>query len=97
MTPVKRIEIVLEAAHTPHLLRELREAGVPGWSSIRDVRGFGDRGERSGDELAGVYRNTLTIVACPPEQVDELTRRIAPYLERHGGICLISDATSLSA
>lgn len=95
MNPVKRVEIVMEAAHTPHLLAVLREADVPGYTVIRDVHGMGDRGERGGDEFAGVFRNCYVLVACPAETVDRLAVAIRPLLDRYGGLWLVSDAEML--
>jgi nitrogen regulatory protein PII len=92
MKPVKRIEIVLEASHTPALLRALAAAGAPGWTVVRDVQGMGDRGERGGDELTDVFRNCLVIVACPVETAATLVESVRPLLQRHGGVCLVHDA-----
>ena len=92
MTTVKRIEIVIDAAHTPDLLQALRDAGAQGYTVIRDVQGTGDRGERSGDELTDVFRNCYIIVACEPEMATQIVEAVRPMLRRHGGVCLISDA-----
>jgi len=92
MTTVKRIEIVIDAAHTPDLLQALRDASARGYTVIRDVQGTGDRGERSGDELTDVFRNCYIIVACEPETATQIVEAVRPLLRRHGGVCLISDA-----
>ena len=57
MIAVKRIEIVIDAAHTPKVIRAVKAAGAPGYTLLRDVQGSGDRGDRSGDGLSNVYRN----------------------------------------
>ncbi|MEM7396677.1 MAG: transcriptional regulator [Verrucomicrobiota bacterium] len=92
MKPVKRIEIVIDAAHTPALLDVLKEADAPGHTLVRDVHGSGDRGDRTGDHLTEVFRNCLIIVACPPEQCESLVEAVRPLLRKFGGICLVSDA-----
>jgi len=92
MTPAKRPEFVIEAAHTPGLLKALRQAGAPGWTIVRDVQGMGRRGERMGDELTDVYRNCYVLVACDPDVAETLIEAVRPVLDRHGGLCLVSDA-----
>ena len=92
MNAVKRIEIVIDAAHTPALLSALREAGAGGYTLIRDVQGMGDRGERSGDELTDVFRNCYVIVACAPDASTQIIEAVRPLLQRYGGVCLVSDA-----
>jgi len=92
MKSVKRLEIIIGAAHIPRLVEMLRQAGAPGYTLIRDVQGSGDRGDRSGDELTDVYRNCLMIVAVPAEQCEALIEAIRPMIQRFGGVCLVSDA-----
>lgn len=91
MKPAKRLELVIDAAHTPALLNALREAGAPGYTVIRDVQGLGDRGERSGDELTDVFRNCYVIVACSEQVAEQIIPAVRPLLHRYGGMCLISD------
>ena len=92
MIPVKRIEIVVEDAHTTEVLDLLRKAGVPGYTVVRDVQGMGDRGNRMGDVLAGVFRNCYILVAWPDGDVEALVETLHPLLTRYGGLCLVSDA-----
>lgn len=92
MKPVKRLEIVIDAAHTPALLRTVMEAGARGYTLIRDVQGMGDRGERSGDQLTDVFRNCYVLIACEPDQAERIVQQVRPLLERYGGMCLQSDA-----
>lgn len=92
MTATKRIEIVIDAAHTPRMIKALMDAGAPGYTLVRDVQGTGDRGDRTGDDLSNAFRNCLILIAIKPEQADAVTQAAQPLLERHGGMCLISDA-----
>lgn len=95
MIAVKRIEIVMDAAHTPELVRVIKAAGATGYTLLPDVQGSGDRGDRMGDELGNVFRNCYLLIASTPQGVDAIVNAAQPLLERHGGICLVSDATSL--
>jgi nitrogen regulatory protein PII len=92
MRPVKRIEIVIDSLEIPHLLKALEQAGVSGYTVIRDVAGTGDRGARAGDQLSDVLKNSYVITTCAEEQVQALVDAIRPSLQRFGGICLVSDA-----
>lgn len=92
MKPIKRIEIVIDAAHTPELVRTIKSAGANGYTLIRDVQGSGDRGDRAGDELSNVYRNCYIIIAAESDFAQTLIKAVRPLLERYGGICLSSDA-----
>lgn len=92
MKAVKRIEIVIDAAHAPDVLAALRGAGAPGYTVFRDVNGMGDRGVRGGDSLGNVFRNCYVLVACDPHIADQIADAVGPLLKRHGGIYLVSDA-----
>ena len=95
MIAVKRIEIVIDAAHTPELVRVVKAAGAPGYTLLRDVQGSGDRGDRSGDGLSNVYRNCYLVTAVPEDIAMTLAESVRPVLERYGGICLMTDAMLL--
>ena len=92
MKPIKRIEIVIDAAHTPELVRTIKSVGATGYTLIRDVQGSGDRGDRAGDELSNVYRNCYIIIAADSDTAQSLIDSARPLLERYGGMCLVSEA-----
>ena len=95
MIAVKRLEIVIDAAHTPELIRVVKDAGVPGYTLLRDVQGSGDRGDRSGDGLSNVYRNCYLVTAVSEDIAQTLVEAIRPLLQRYGGVCLMTDAMLL--
>ena len=92
MQAIKRIEIITESLEMREVCRVLDDLGVSGYSIVRDVRGRGERGIQSGDELSGVFSNSLLLLACPPERAEEVVEAIRPILRRRGGVCLVSDA-----
>ncbi|MEM6258248.1 MAG: transcriptional regulator [Planctomycetota bacterium] len=92
MKDVKRIELVIDAAHTPELIKVIRASGATGFTVVRDVHGSGDRGDRMGDELGNVFRNCYIIVAAGETIAEKLIYDARPLLERYGGMCLVSDA-----
>ena len=95
MEATKRIEIITDA----HEMREVRAVldalGVGGYSIVRDVTGRGERGEQSGDEVTGVFTNSLLLTTCDAEQLPQLVEAIRPILRRRGGVCLVTDALSV--
>lgn len=95
MVPVKKLEIVIDRLHLDDVLRLLDRAGVSGYTVVRDVTGRGDRGERAADELTDVFSNALVVAACAPDAVERITADLREILERHGGVCLVSDASWL--
>jgi nitrogen regulatory protein PII len=92
MKQVKRIEIVIDAAHTELLIGALKKVGSNDYTLLHDVQGAGDRGERLGDALTDALNNNYILVACAPEMLDGILDAVQPMLSQHGGVCLISDA-----
>ncbi len=92
MTPVKRIEIVIDRIFVDQVLSALDRAGGTGYTLLRNATGKGDRGERLGDELTDVFSNCCVIAAVPVEHAPRLVEAIRPILREVGGMCLVSDA-----
>jgi nitrogen regulatory protein PII len=92
MEAVKRVEIITDSLQMKEVRRVLDGLSLSGYSVIRDVTGVGERGEQTGDELTDVFKNSLLMLACPPERVEEIVAAIRPILKRRGGVCLVSDA-----
>jgi hypothetical protein len=92
MKKVKRVEIVVDAAHTPRVIELLSHAKVDGYTLIRSVSGSGDRGLRMSDDITGVSNNNYILTTCAPETLEKLMTALRPILRRLGGICLVSDA-----
>ena len=92
MQAVKRIEIITDTLEMREVCRVLDRLAVSGYSVIRDVTGRGERGVQSGDDLTDVFKNSMVVLACPPERLAEIVEAIRPILKRRGGICLVSDA-----
>ncbi len=97
MKPVKRIEIVTVSVEKDSLLSKLQKAGVSGYTMIKRVEGFGDRGKREADELTDVFTNVYVLIMCEEEEVERITEVVRPILRKFGGVCLISDAMSLKS
>lgn len=94
MVAVKRIEIVADATQLEPLLERLRDCGAPGWTVLKNVAGFGGRGERDADQPTDVLGNVMILVACDEALAKTIVDRVRPILTRFGGICLVGDALS---
>lgn len=92
MQPIKRVEIVTDSLEMQEVTDIIDQLGISGYTLIKDVLGKGERGVQSGDELTGVFKNSLLLVACEAEKVPALVEAIRPVLKKRGGICLVSDA-----
>ncbi|QDT37932.1 P-II family nitrogen regulator [Stratiformator vulcanicus] len=95
MSPVHKLEIVVDKVHLREVTRLLDDAGVSGWTMIPDVPGKGGRGERTGDELTGVMSNCYVFSACEPEKTEGLIEPLRALLRRSGGICLVTECKSV--
>jgi nitrogen regulatory protein PII len=92
MQAIKRVEIVTDSLEMQTVTEIVDRLGISGYTLIKDVVGKGERGLQSGDELTGVFKNSLLLVACEAEQVAALVEAVRPLLKERGGICLVSDA-----
>lgn len=92
MIPVKRLEIVVAAAHAERVTRLLERHGVTGWTRVRGVSGAGERGRQLSDEITEVSSNDLILTACSAEQLTAVVEELRTLLTGHGGICLVTDA-----
>lgn len=92
MQPIKRVEIVTDSLEMHEVIEQVNRLGISGYTLINEVLGKGERGLQSGDELTGVFKNSLLLVACEAEKIPGLVEAIRPMLKKRGGICLVSDA-----
>lgn len=92
MKSVKRLEIVTSSIMVKNITRDLDRAGAEGYTIIPDAQGRGERGSRMNDDLTGVSKNSIIIIACAEEHLEKNLNIIRPILKNYGGICLISDA-----
>ncbi len=95
MKTVKRVEIVIDEVKSDEIIEALREVGIDSYTLIRLVEGKGQRGNRSGGDITGVFANVLILIACEESKIDGLVKTVRPPLTEYGGLCLISEAQSV--
>ncbi|MBM4264906.1 MAG: transcriptional regulator [Deltaproteobacteria bacterium] len=91
MEAAKKVEIICDSVEVKNVIEILEKAGVTGYTIIPDVIGKGERGMRRGDDVTGVFNNSMIITACNPALIPQIVDTIRPVLKRIGGVCLISD------
>lgn len=97
MHTVKRIEIITISVKVPALCKALDKAGATGYTVIQNVGGKGHRGIRMGDELTGVSQNSMVIVICQETDAEKIVKTAESIIKQFGGICLLTEAQSLTA
>lgn len=92
---MKRIEIVIDSVELKKVLAVLDSLNVPGYTVLPDVMGKGGRGERGGDQLADVMKNSFILTVVPATLVEPIIKALRPHLTRFGGLCVVSDCQSV--
>ncbi|MEB3185331.1 MAG: transcriptional regulator [Cyanobacteriota bacterium] len=93
---MKRLDLIIPELELERVRRALRQAGVPGYSVLRHVTGYGTAGVVSeGLEVSGTGANAHVIVFCEPGLLDSLRRVLRPLLGTYGGVAFVGDAEPL--
>ncbi|HAZ47632.1 MAG TPA: transcriptional regulator [Cyanobacteria bacterium UBA11369] len=95
MNAVKRIEIIANYIELERILKGLDQAGVPGYTVIRDVAGKSTRGDGKHDLAMTMLDNVYIVAFFPPEKLDAVVANIRAILNKFGGSCFISDAMEM--
>lgn len=95
MTPVERLEIIIDQRHAEEIGEILRDEGVKGYTIFPGLSGWGDRGDQWADDISGVSTNVCILTACDPTTARRVGNRILPVLKQLGGLCLVSQAAIL--
>ena len=92
LTPMARIEVVIDGEHVPALRNLLLGAGATGYTTLPGVSGFGHSGPHEGRLLVN-DRNSLSLVisVVPIEQSESLIDGIRRLLEAHSGVMFDSE------
>lgn len=96
MKNVKRLELVVESGVAERFFDALDSLGLSYRTVIPDIYGQGRLGTRGGDPFS-TFDNTYVLVTVSPDQLDEVVATLRPLLDLVGGMCLVSDAQSVTA
>jgi nitrogen regulatory protein PII len=93
---MKRLDLIIPELELERVRRALRQAGVPGYSVMRHVTGYGAAGVVSeGLEVSGTGANAHVIVFCEPALLETLRGLVRPLLSTYGGVAFVGDAEPL--
>ena len=87
----RRIEVLVDAPLTRHVVEAARAAGIAGWTILPTLEGEGRGGHWSDDQLSGAQAKRLFLSVTSSEKADAFTDAIAPLLDSHGLVLLLSD------
>lgn len=92
LTPMARIEVVIDGEHVPVIRDILLGAGATGYTALHGVSGFGHGGQHEGRLLFN-DRNSLSMLICiiPLDNVEALTAGIRKVLDAHKGVMFVSE------
>lgn len=92
LSPLKKLEIIIEGAHQEFATDLLDRAGVKGYTIVGNLSGKGSHGFHEAhlmfneDEVL-----IMIIVAVPVELVEPILQGYAPFFDKHTGVVFISD------
>lgn len=92
LTPMARIEVVVEGEHVPTIRDILLGSGAAGYTALHGVSGFGHAGEHEGRLLFN-DRNSMSLLisVIPMENAGPLVAGIRKVLEEHHGVMFVSE------
>ena len=90
--PKKRLEIFIEAPAVGRISQLLESAGVPGYTVMPVISGFGDSGSWTRDGLVSSAGGMVTIVCIVDEdQIDKLLDQVFSVVSRQIGVVNVSN------
>lgn len=92
LTPMARVEVVVDGDTVPTVRDLLLEAGATGYTALHGVSGFGHHGEREGRLLFN-DRNSLAMLisVIPLDRVDPVVAGIRRLLDEQHGVVFVSE------
>ncbi len=92
LSPLKKIEIILEGAHQDFATDLLDRAGVTGYTIVGNLSGKGRHGFHEGHLMFNEDAVLIMIiVAVPGELVEPILEGFSPFFNNHTGVVFISD------
>ena len=92
---MKKVSIVVESLKLKKMYNIIHKSKMPGYTIIPDVGGSGQTGRHDIEEVSDACRNSLITIICTPEEADRLTDEVRPIIQRHGGICFVSNVETI--
>ena len=92
LTPMARIEVVIDGEHVPTIRDLLLASGATGYTALHGVSGFGHSGQHEGRLLFN-DRNSLSLLISiiPIERAEALVAGMRGVLENTAGVMSVSE------
>jgi PII-like signaling protein len=92
LTPMARIEVVIDGEHVPTIRDLFLAAGATGYTALPGVSGFGHGGEHEGRLLFN-DRNSLSLLISiiSIDRAESLVAGIRRVLDNHHGVMFVSE------
>lgn len=92
LTPMVKVEVVVDAADLPLVEDLVRAEGATGWTSVPGLAGFGHGGRHEGrllfNETGG---QSMLITVVPEEHLDGLLSGLRALLATRPGVMFVSE------
>lgn len=93
LTPMVKIEIVVDASDAAAVERLLESQGATGWTAVPGLSGFGHHGRRQGRLLFNdTGGQTLMMTVVPSGLAEALVAGIQEILATRPGVMFVSEA-----
>lgn len=92
LTPMARIEVVVQGDVIPHVRDVLLASGARGYTVLSGVSGFGHNGPHEG-RLVFNDRHSLSMLICvmPAERVDDVVAGVRRLLDDNHGVMFVTE------
>lgn len=91
----RRIEVLVDAPLARRVVAAAASAGVTGYTLLPTLGGSGEGGVWTDDQISGAEAKVMFLTVASAEKADALIEALAPLLESHGLILMISDVNVL--
>nr|CAA6830908.1 MAG: Nitrogen regulatory protein P-II [uncultured Thiotrichaceae bacterium] len=92
LSPLKKLEIILEGEYKEFATDLLDHAGVKGYSIINNLSGKGRQGFHEGHLMFNEDDLLIMIIAAVPEElVEPILGGFTPFFSKHSGVVFVSD------
>jgi nitrogen regulatory protein PII len=90
MVSRRRIEVLVDVPLVRRVEAAAAAAGVTGYTLLPTLRGSGERGAWTDDQISGAEAKVMFLTVASDEKADALIAALAPLLESHGLILMMS-------
>ncbi len=92
LSPLKKLEIILEGIHKEFATDLLDRAGLKGYTIVGNLSGKGSHGMYEGHVMFNEDDALIMIIAAVGEElVAPILEGFAPFFEQHTGVVFVSD------